>query len=293
MDEDILKTIRDRGLLLERDVFDLLNEIKDKSVVKELLEGLERFSGQKIITKSTLNKNFEFVKGFVNKLSDGSKESIERYIVKLGLSLEITKEKFIPPKEETKGKKGDYQIFYADTKADKKLEVKDFVGHFRSRYQQLQRMLMQRPDLRNLTSINKISGERQSICIIGMVSEKRITKNKNLIVRFEDLTGEISVLFKHDNEEMYNVAEELQLDDVVAVKCSGNNDFLFAHELFFPDSFIYEKVKFEEDSKAVLLEHAQHGGELRHGTAAEQGEFTRRVSEMLQMIASNSEYQFC
>jgi uncharacterized protein (DUF1800 family) len=47
------------------------------------------------------------------------------------------------------------------------------------------------------------------------------------------------------------------------------------------------------DTRSELLAHAQRGGELRHGTAAERTEFTRRCGEMFQMLAATPEFQFC
>jgi hypothetical protein len=47
------------------------------------------------------------------------------------------------------------------------------------------------------------------------------------------------------------------------------------------------------DTRSELLAHAQRGGELRHGTAAERAEFTRRCGEMFQMLAATAEFQFC
>lgn len=47
------------------------------------------------------------------------------------------------------------------------------------------------------------------------------------------------------------------------------------------------------DTRSELLAHAQQGGELRHGTAAERTEFTRRCGEMFQMLAATPEFQFC
>ena len=48
-----------------------------------------------------------------------------------------------------------------------------------------------------------------------------------------------------------------------------------------------------EDTRRELVTHAQRGGELRHGTAAERAEFTRKCSEMFQMLAATGEFQFC
>jgi uncharacterized protein (DUF1800 family) len=47
------------------------------------------------------------------------------------------------------------------------------------------------------------------------------------------------------------------------------------------------------DTRRELVAHAQRGGELRHRTAAERTEFTRRCGEMFQMLAATSEFQFC
>jgi len=47
------------------------------------------------------------------------------------------------------------------------------------------------------------------------------------------------------------------------------------------------------DTRRELVAHAQQGGEVRHGTAAERAEFTRRCGEMFQMLAATAEFQFC
>jgi len=261
MNPEVLKTIRERGLLLEKDIFDLLNNFDDAGVARALLEGLERFSGQKIITKSALTKNFEYVQSMVNMLPGENKNILEKTFVKLGLSLEITKEKEIVHSEV---RKNSFQVDCFDTTVNKKLEVADFVGSFRSRYQQIQRILMNRPELQqNLVSINKISNNRQGLSIIGIVTEKRVTKNKNIIIRFEDLTGEISGVVRLDNEAAFKKAEELQLDDIVGIKASGNRDLLFVFDIFFPDSFLLQKTRFDEDICIAFLSDV-HAGSTMH-----------------------------
>ena len=260
MNQEILKTIKERGLLVEREIFDLIDSFNDINTAKDFLTNLERFSGQKLITKSVLNKNFEYVKSIVNNLPNESKSYVGNIIIKLGLSLEIRKEERVV---DNTLRKQNFQIFCADTKNEKKLEVSDFTYNFRARYQQLQRILMFRPELQNLVSINKISGDRQALSIIGIVSEKRVTKNKNMIIKFEDLTGEISALVKFDKEEVFEKAGELQLDDVVGVKASGNRDILFVQDIYFPDAFIHNKVKFDEDVAIAFLSDV-HAGSCKH-----------------------------
>jgi DNA polymerase II small subunit len=281
MNPEILKTIRERGLLLEKDIFDLLNGFDDAALAKDLLEGLERFSGQKIITKSTLTKNFEYVQNMVNRLPGENKSLLEKTFVRLGISFEIRKEKEIVNKPIKEASKTSFQVECFDTNANKKLEVSDFVGSFRSRYQQIQRMLMTRPELQqNLVSINKISNNRQGLAIIGIVTEKRITKNKNMIIRFEDLTGEISGVVKLDNEETFKKAEELQLDDIVGVKASGNRDLLFIFDIFFADSFVHDKIKFDEEVCIAFLSD-MHTGSTMH--------LEKNVEKFLEWINSEDE----
>jgi hypothetical protein len=48
-----------------------------------------------------------------------------------------------------------------------------------------------------------------------------------------------------------------------------------------------------DETRQTLTTHAQQGGDLRHGTAAERTEFTRRCGEMFQMLAATGEFQFC
>lgn len=256
MNDEVLKTIKERGLLLEKEIFDIVNSLEPGMAIA-LLENLERASGQKFITRSSLTKNFEFVKNVFN--GGGNGRFLESTFVKLGLSLEIRKEKKVISPE----KRSTYHVFYADTKADKKLAVSDFVGHFRARYHQIQRILMERPDLTNLISINKISSDRQNLSIIGIVGEKRVTKNKNLIISFEDLTGKINAVVKFDRQEIFGKGEELQLDDIVAVKASGNKDMLFVHDILFPEAFILEKTRFNEDASVIFMSDV-HAGSDRH-----------------------------
>jgi DNA polymerase II small subunit len=300
VDREILNLIRERGLLLEREVFDFLEGFGSVKIARNFLEQIERISGERMITRKVLKKNVEYVRSFVSNLPGEEKSTVERVIVNLGFSLEVKREQvegdselesgltnfgrghssidknanfgtILPPGqlgsaniEKAPLARQDYKVFYANTSPDKKLEVKDFSGHFKARYGELQRILMERRELqKNLVSINKIGNDRQNISIIGIVKDKRVTKNKNLFITFEDLTGEIKVLVKWDKGEIFDVAEELQLDDVVGVRASGNRDVLFANEIFFPDAFIIEKKKFESEIYVAFVSDT-HCGSDRH-----------------------------
>lgn len=263
MNEEILKIIKEQGILLEKEVFDILNGFKDGKSAQAFLESIIRFSGQKIITKSVLTKNAEYVQNFVSRLGVSEKGELEKIFIGLGITISLKKGDAYDDGEPTQKETANFQIFCADTKNEKKLEVGDFVGNFRARYHQLQKILMQRAELNNLMSINKISGDRQNLSVIGILTEKRVTKNKNLILVFEDLTGKISALVKADKKEIFSKANEIQLDDVVAVKASGSRDILFVQDILFPEAFIVEKTKFNEDISIAFISDI-HCGSTRH-----------------------------
>ena len=62
--------------------------------------------------------------------------------------------------------------------------------------------MQQRKELENLTSIDKISGNR-NFSIIGIVTTKQVTKNKNIILEVEDLTGIAKLLISRNKEEIF------------------------------------------------------------------------------------------
>jgi uncharacterized protein (DUF1800 family) len=51
-------------------------------------------------------------------------------------------------------------------------------------------------------------------------------------------------------------------------------------------------LELAKETRDQLVAHANNGGDLNHGTDAERGEFDRRAGEMMQMIATTSEFQF-
>ena len=262
MNLEILKIIQEKGILLERDLFDLLGKFSDISQARSFLDTLQMASGQKVISTTSLSNHIAYVDQAVKNLSSEMQDIVQTTFIKLGLTLEVLQTTQLAPiekKEETT--RGGFGVFYSDTKNTKKIEVSDFVGHFRSRYQQIQRILLQRADSKDLVSINKISKDRQRFSFIGIVSEKRATGNKNLIIKFEDLTGSVNGLVRLGGD-CFSKANELQLDDVVLVKASGNNEIVFVQDIIYPDSF-KEKVRFDEDAYIGFVSDI-HAGSAKH-----------------------------
>ena len=69
-------------------------------------------------------------------------------------------------------------------------------------------------------------------------------------------------------------------------------------ETLSPDQFVdgcldlIGPLRVAGETRNELVSHARIGGDLRHVSQEQQVEFTRRTGEMLQMIATTSEFQF-
>jgi DNA polymerase II small subunit len=126
----------------------------------------------------------------------------------------------------------------------------------------MRKILQENSSLKNLVSINKLSNTRQSISIIGIVSDKIITKNKNMLLEVEDLTGKMRVLVSQNNQKLYEKAEDICLDSVLGFGGFGNREILFANEVVFPDSIIPERKKSPVDESVLFLGDLHFGSKL-------------------------------
>lgn len=133
------------------------------------------------------------------------------------------------------------RILYNHIDQPKKINVDDFVTHFRNRYSRLKDFLVSRPELEKITSVSKIGAQKEEFSVIGMVQEKRITKNGNVYLAVEDLTGVQKIIVPSKNKELFDRAENLTYDEVIGVRGWGNNVFLFASEIVQPEFYIKER----------------------------------------------------
>ena len=259
----ILKFCIDKGLLLDRDVLNLFSETEDTEVVKLIIEKIRNSTRQNIITKNVFYENKDKVNEFFSGLPKENQKELESLKIKLGLSIEISREKsLISEEKKEKISEGNVKVLYSIPSFTSKIEVSNFVKYFRNRFIEMKRILQNHSDLDNLISINKISGSRQGISILGMISDKSITKNKNIVFEAEDLTGKIKVLINKDKKEIYEKAEEISLDSVMGFKGSGNSEIFFANEIIFPEAVLPEKKKSPEEEYALFIGDLHFGSKL-------------------------------
>lgn len=150
-------------------------------------------------------------------------------------------------------------------KPSKKREPQDFTYYYNNRYEALKKILLNRTELQNTVSINRIisKSNREDVTIIGMVNEKTISKNDNIILIMEDPTGTINVLISKNKPEIYALAQNITLDEVIGINGMLSNKFIFANNIFFPDVAINNRTKkFDNDVYAAFISDVHVGSKL-------------------------------
>lgn len=230
----------EKGFLLDKEMLSLFSGLDEKSL-KEIISSLgDLKTGERFITKSFFLKNSDKIKNLIGLGVESRKFFID---------LEGVGKKKIEDSEKDKLVVNDQiyvKVLSAPAPAPRKISVLDFVKYFRTRYTQIRKILEEK-NLENLSSIRKIGFNRENYTIIAAVISKRFTKNKNLLIEVEDLTGKIAILVNQNREDLFRKAKDLLLDDIVAFQVTGNSEMLFVNNIVYPDAFLKEKRKASDD----------------------------------------------
>lgn len=143
--------------------------------------------------------------------------------------------------------------------------VKDFTSIFVSRYRFLEGLLRNRQELQNVLAVNRILSkrEKETVSLIGLVEEMGETKNGNLMLTVEDLTGKIKVFISPQNRELFQNAKDLVFDEVVGISGTCGDKIVFAEKIIWPDiPSTNELKKGPEEEYAVFLSDIHVGSNL-------------------------------
>lgn len=231
---------------------DLLEEIDEGFDVEYFLNKLKKHPENeevvvlnkdiiRIITEDRKNLNL----GEVEKLKAFKRDAI--------LDFEETAEE---TKEDKKENLSGVKLIYCHEENAKKRTVEDFVAHFNKRFEEIRKFLLNRSELPNLLPANKIAAkkDRETVSIIGLIGEKIITKNGNLLLRIEDQGGEIMILVNKTKKELFESAKSLVADDIIGVSGTNSKDYLFANTILLPDvPFNKELTKSPLEEYAIFL----------------------------------------
>jgi len=158
--------------------------------------------------------------------------------------------------------KSPVKVIFSYKEEPKQRKAKDFMALFVKRYEAIESMLRNRQELQNLTSINKILSkkERENVSIIGMVYDIQMTKNGNLMVTVEDLTGCIKLLVTKNKPDLYDESKNIVLDEVIGVSGMNGENILFVDSIIRPDVPLNKELKKSPDEAYALFLSDLHVG---------------------------------
>jgi DNA polymerase II small subunit len=126
----------------------------------------------------------------------------------------------------------------------------DFTKLFLNRFDVLRKILKsQRREMANVIPINRIkkSGIKE-IQIVGIIKDIRTTKNGHKLIEIEDETGCATAIVIKENREVFSLAGEVIIDEILGIKCtlSKNGDLLLIQNIIFPDISIQNERRKSE-----------------------------------------------
>ena len=268
--KEIVSSLMERGVLVSPDIFETLSSISDTKPIKE---ALKNNTSLLVLNKDILNTLLASKKVAIDwmdldrsrvlyekKKQDSAYPSYVNYLNKIrdldidikeksGEGQELTPSVQIPPDDIIPIN------LYKETLL--KLEVQNFISYLNSRYKSIESILLNRRELQNVMSISRILSkrEREEISIVGMIRDKAITsKNKHIKLLLEDPSGIINVLVNKNNQELYSLAKDSVLDEVVGVRGVTGDKIVFANSLLYPDIPMFKEMKkCKEEVYAVVL----------------------------------------
>lgn len=144
----------------------------------------------------------------------------------------------------------------------KKREVSDFVSYFKNRYEVLRKILASRQELQDSVSIIRLSRKQEGevVSVVGLVLNKGETKNGNIKITLEDTSGIFDVLVTKNKQELYQVARDVTLDEVIGVSGVVGRNIVFCNKLYFPDvPLTHEFKKSPDEVYAVFISDIHFG----------------------------------
>jgi len=124
--------------------------------------------------------------------------------------------------------------------------TQDFVSLFRERYQAIRKILInQRREIAQFIPINRIKKTMVDVQLIGIVKNVKTTKSGHRLIEIEDATGSVALMALKNNTEMFQLANEVMLDEVIGVvgKISKNKDLIIIQNIIYPDIKMHQERK--------------------------------------------------
>ncbi len=148
------------------------------------------------------------------------------------------------------------KILFSYSTPPKKRTIQDFIDYYNARYKALEKILQNRQELTSLTSIGRLIGktDRETVSVIGMIKDKQVTKNNNIIFEIEDPTGSIKALASKNKPNIWAKGNDLIYDEVIGLTGTTGNNIIFANNIILPEiPVITELKKAPDEAYAIVL----------------------------------------
>jgi len=134
--------------------------------------------------------------------------------------------------------------------------ISDMSAYFTARFSYFKKQLQ--PRLSNVISINNAKKMvREKVSIIAIVSDKKKTKNNNILFSLEDPTGQLKVIAT--KPELIAEAEAIVYDDVLGFSGSMGEGIMFLDEFLWPDIPVHKESKSVDNSIAAFISDTHIG----------------------------------
>lgn len=141
--------------------------------------------------------------------------------------------------------------------------VEDFVNNFRNKFDKTSKLLRGRPTDNPIVTASKAGSGlgRKNLRVIGMVVDRRATKNGHTLIEIEDAEGRLACLVPRDAPaQLQETAGEVLHDEVLAFDGYTSSGSLFiVKEIIWPDVPFREK-KLVEDEACIAFISDVHVG---------------------------------
>ncbi len=270
--QEVLKYLLEKQILVGPD---FINSLPDNFDTQEFLEiAKKRFKQSPLVLNNDLlkvvnenDKHFDinwsdFDQSRTN-IEKGKKNAAYGHFLKIMEQTETASDQTtVQISQQIQKETSNVVIVKSYTEEAQNRDVQDFVSHFKARYESLKKILLARPELQNSVSINRLlkRTEREQTSIIGMICEKNITKNGNILLVVEDPTGSIKVSISKAKQELFDLAQDLVLDEVIGIVGVTGENIIFCNNLFFPDIPLNHELKKSPDEAYAIFISDIHFG---------------------------------
>ncbi len=141
--------------------------------------------------------------------------------------------------------------------------IEDFVSYFKSRYAQISLVLKNRMSKEAVVSAGKLKNfvRGRTARVVGMVADKRETKNGHTLIELEDEDG-VALVFVGKDSPLKSKVREVIPDEVIAVDGSVSGDLFIAKDFIWPDIPLREKNLIADDVSVAFLSDVHAGSRL-------------------------------